>query len=158
MSLWAGPVERFVPNSVGAKNDRWSRITQASLHDSIPYGARITVEFHKLRLISIVDESLTCKLNAVDLYAMLCSSCCCASSSCRTCLRLHTYKKKNFIVKISTLKNLYKVHHSAVDYWGRSTQLKQHKMYYTQTHVVDWQQIESAQMNLYFAIIHLYKL
>lgn len=73
MSLWAGPVERFVPNSVGAKNDRWSRITQASLHDSIPYGARITVEFHKLRLISIVDESLTCKLNAVDLYAVICN-------------------------------------------------------------------------------------
>lgn len=73
VSLWAGPVERFVPNSVGAKNDRWRRMAQASLHDSIYHTrARITVEFHKLSLISIVDESLTCKLNAVDLFAVVC--------------------------------------------------------------------------------------
>lgn len=73
VSLWAGPVERFVPNGVGAKNKVEKNGAGEIARFYANTGPHYTVEFHKLSLISIVDESLTCKLNAVDSFAVVCN-------------------------------------------------------------------------------------
>lgn len=87
---------------VWVERTRWRKNGAGEcLHDSMPHWARIIVEFHKLSLISIVDESLTCKLNASWFI------CCFVLALCSRCRQMHIYAYIS--IALETIKSCYKI-------------------------------------------------